>query len=55
MSIKDTLDNFRRIIVIAKKPSREEFIQTAKICAAGIGFIGVIGFAMFVISILVIG
>ena len=54
-SIKETLENFKRILVISKKPSREEFIQTAKICAAGIALIGGIGFVMFVISIVVIG
>lgn len=54
-NIKETLDNFRRILVISKKPNREEFIQTAKICAAGIGFIGAIGFIMFIVSIMVIG
>ena len=53
--IRETLDNFKRILVISKKPSREEFISTVKICAMGIGVIGFIGFVLFVVSVALIG
>lgn len=53
--IRETLDNFKRILVISKKPNKEEFISTVKICAMGIGVIGLIGFALFVISVAMIG
>jgi protein transport protein SEC61 subunit gamma-like protein len=55
MNIRETLENFKRILIISKKPTREEFIQTAKICAIGIGFIGIVGFILFVVSVVVIG
>ena len=55
LKIKEKLDNYKRILQIAKKPSREEFMDTARICAIGVAIIGAIGFVLYMISILFIG
>jgi len=49
MSIKSTLKSYRRVLKVATKPSREEFLQTSKITAIGIMVVGAIGFAIFLL------
>ncbi len=53
--IKETLENYRRVLQIARKPDRSEFSFTAKICGIGIFIIGAIGFALYLISTVFIG
>lgn len=53
MKIKESLENYKRIIKICYKPTKEEFILSSKICAIGIIVIGLIGFFMYAIAILV--
>ena len=48
MGIKEKLGNYRRVLNIARKPNREEFTSTAKVSAAGIILIGMIGFVIFI-------
>jgi protein translocase SEC61 complex gamma subunit len=55
LKIRERLENYRRVLQIAKKPDSEEFKTTAKICAIGIGIIGVIGFVLYLISVLFLG
>ena len=55
LRIKDMLDNYKRVLQIARKPDREEFIHTAKICGAGMGIVGVLGFILYLISTVFIG
>jgi len=55
LKIKEILENYKRVLMIAKKPDKEEFILTAKICAIGIIGIGIIGFLIYLLSILFIG
>ncbi len=50
--IKETLESYKRVLVIAKKPDLEEFKKIAKICAIGMGIIGLIGFIIYCFSIL---
>ncbi|MFP4150911.1 MAG: protein translocase SEC61 complex subunit gamma [Candidatus Aenigmatarchaeota archaeon] len=49
MSISSFFKSCKRVLKVATKPSREEFFQTAKVTAIGIGLIGAIGFAVFLI------
>lgn len=53
--IKEILQNYKRVLVVSSKPSLEEFKSSAKICAIGTIIIGVIGFILYLISVLVIG
>jgi protein translocase SEC61 complex gamma subunit len=50
--IKEALSSYKRVLIIARKPDKEDFIKTAKICFIGMGIIGLIGFIIYAISIL---
>jgi len=52
MNLKDNIRNWRRVLYIARKPNKEEFTSTSKICALGLVLIGFIGFVIFIASIL---
>jgi protein transport protein SEC61 subunit gamma-like protein len=52
MSVKDKLREYRRVLQIARKPGKDEFISASKISALGIALIGFIGFVIFIIYIL---
>jgi protein translocase SEC61 complex gamma subunit len=45
------IGNWKRVLQIARKPSRYEFTSTSKICAIGLVLIGFVGFVIFVLSI----
>lgn len=48
MALKEKLQQYRRTIEIARKPDREEWINTAKVTGAGMVLLGVIGFVIFI-------
>ncbi|HNX40249.1 MAG TPA: protein translocase SEC61 complex subunit gamma [Methanothrix sp.] len=41
------IEDYLRVLKLARKPSREEFNMIAKISMAGIGIIGTIGFVIY--------
>ena len=41
------LEEYLRVLKLARKPSREEFNMIAKISMAGIGIIGTLGFVIY--------
>ncbi|KAB3544132.1 MAG: protein translocase SEC61 complex subunit gamma [ANME-2 cluster archaeon] len=43
------LSEYTRILKLARKPTREEFIMIAKVAGAGILLIGVIGFLIYLV------
>ncbi|UCD02901.1 MAG: protein translocase SEC61 complex subunit gamma [Candidatus Aenigmatarchaeota archaeon] len=47
IDIRAKLSEWKRILQVARKPDRDEFITSSKICLLGIALIGVIGFVMF--------
>ncbi len=47
--IHDFLNNVKRIFIISKKPTKEEFMVMAKITGLGIILIGVIGYIITLI------
>ncbi len=51
MSLTDSikLGEYTRVLKLARKPSREEFIMIAKVAGAGILLIGFIGFVIYLI------
>lgn len=53
MKIRETLQNYKRVLKIASKPSKEDFLSAAKICAIGMAIIGAIGFVLYLISVFV--
>jgi protein translocase SEC61 complex gamma subunit len=50
--IKEAFASYKRVLIIARKPDKEEFIRTVKICLIGMGLIGLIGFIIYAFSIL---
>ena len=52
MDIKSIIRKYGRVLQIARKPGKDEFVSSSKICALGIVLIGVIGFGIFLLFIL---
>ncbi len=52
MILKEKIKNYIRILSIAKKPEKDEFLSTLRICLIGIGLIGFIGFIFYLVSVL---
>ena len=54
MKIKDKIKNqlyeYKRILSISRKPTREEYITMIKVSALGIGLIGILGFIIQLIG-----
>ena len=53
MKIAETIRSYIRILKIAKKPSWEDFTDTARICLIGMSVVGIIGFVLYILFILV--
>jgi protein transport protein SEC61 subunit gamma-like protein len=51
--LKNKIENFKRVVSVSRKPSKEEFFSSAKVTATGIVMIGAIGFVIFLIYFLV--
>jgi len=51
-NIKERLENYKRILMVVKKPNLSDFSFVARICAIGIGIIGVVGLALYLVAIL---
>ena len=54
INLKSTLLRYIRVLQIARKPSKEEFLNSAKVSALGIFAIGLIGFLIFLAFILLV-
>lgn len=55
MSIKNFIEKIRRVLLVSSKPDKEEFKQSVKITGLGIVIIGVVGFVIFLLAMLVGG
>ena len=57
MNIKETTSDFikqsKRVLKVARKPDREEYLEFSKVTALGIAIIGVIGFIIYLICELI--
>ncbi len=49
INVREKIDAYMRVLTVSRKPDKEEFGTSAKICGIGIGLIGLIGFIIFVI------
>ncbi len=47
VDIKSKIREWRRVLQISRKPTKDEFLNSSKICALGMLLIGIIGFAIF--------
>ncbi len=47
LNVGEKLREYRRVLQIARKPSKDEFVISGKICTLGIFLIGFIGFIIF--------
>lgn len=55
LKIKERLENYRRVLTVSRKPTWDDYKLTAKISAVGIIVIGLVGFAIYLVSVLFIG
>lgn len=53
LDIKAKLNEYRRVLRIARKPNKDEFVASSKICALGMVVIGFIGFVIFIAFLLI--
>ncbi len=49
-NLKETLVRYKRVLILARKPDKQELKKTSKICAIGFLIIGLIGFIFYIIS-----
>jgi protein transport protein SEC61 subunit gamma-like protein len=55
LKISETLQGYLRVLRVARKPTKDEFLSSAKVCGLGMGLIGLVGFLMFVVFRLLLG
>lgn len=51
-NIREILRNYRRVMIVATKPTLSEFKESLRVCTVGLAIIGTIGFTIYLISIL---
>jgi len=51
INIVEKLRNYMRVLRIAKKPSMDDFKDTARVCLIGMAAIGVIGFVLYMVFV----
>ncbi len=49
INLKSKLLEWKRVLQVARKPSRDELTTSSKICIIGIALIGSIGFGIFLV------
>ena len=52
-NLKDTLNTYKRVLILAKKPSMSELKRISKICFSGFLVIGLISFVFYMISAII--
>jgi protein translocase SEC61 complex gamma subunit len=55
LNIREKLRNYSRVLKVAKKPSFSELSSSSKICMVGLIVVGVIGFLVYLVSVLFLG
>jgi len=51
-NIRETLKKYKRVLILARKPNKDELKKTSKICALGFLIIGMLGFIFYMLSVL---
>ncbi len=52
-NITNSVKQYIRILKLTRKPSMEEFLMISKVAGAGIVLIGVIGFIIYLVMVLI--
>jgi len=47
--IRAKISEWKRVLQVSRKPSRDELMNSSKICTIGMALIGVIGFTIYLI------
>lgn len=55
MGLRELIERIRRVLLVSSKPDKEEFRQSIKITGLGTLVIGLIGFIIFLIVMLIGG
>ena len=55
LKTKEKLEEYRRVIRVAVKPDKQEFIVTSKVVALGVTLLGFLGFFIHLLFILIRG
>ncbi len=57
MNVQERIDKFikdsKRVLKVARKPDKEEYLQFAKVTAIGVVIIGLVGFVIVIIGQLI--
>ncbi|MEM2265864.1 MAG: protein translocase SEC61 complex subunit gamma [Hadesarchaea archaeon] len=53
--MSNKLSEIRRVLLVARKPSQEEFTEASKVTGMGILLIGMVGFLIMAIGRLLLG
>ncbi len=52
-NITNTVKQYIRILKLTRKPSMDEFLMISKVAGAGIVLIGIIGFIIYLVMVLI--
>lgn len=52
MNISEQMKRYLRVLQVARKPDKDEFTASSKICVLGLFVIGIIGFAIYALFVL---
>jgi protein transport protein SEC61 subunit gamma and related proteins len=55
MDIRESINKIIRVLMVASKPDKEEYIMGVKITGAGIVIIGLVGFVIFLAAMFIGG
>lgn len=51
-NLKSKISEYIRVLQVARKPTRDEFISSSKVCAIGMFVVGFLGLIIFLVFIL---
>jgi protein translocase SEC61 complex gamma subunit len=52
INIIETLKRYLRVLQVARKPGKDEFIASSKVCVLGLFIMGIIGFVIYAFFVL---
>lgn len=51
-NLKETIPKYKRVLILARKPTKEELIRTSRICGIGFLVMGFMGFMFYIVSVI---
>ncbi len=51
-NLKETIQKYKRVLILAKKPSMDELKRISRICFIGFFLIGSISFVFYIVSVI---